>query len=387
MTHLLCKLFIRDKDAANRPEGRAKYGTLSTIVGIVVNLLLFLGKFSVGFFFHFTAIMADAFNNLSDAGSSVISLVSFRISNRPADRKHPFGQARIEYIASMIISFIILVIGYQLFRDSLVAIIHPEALSVDPVTVIVLAVAMGLKLWLYFFYRTIGKKIQSQVLAASAADSLGDVLSTGAVLVAAILIHFTKWYFLDGVVGILVACLIVWQGIKILLESMHAILGEAPSEELVEQIEAIVLTYPEALGIHDMIVHNYGPGHTIASLHVEVDGKMDIFHAHDAIDNIEREIAKKLGVITTVHMDPIVVGDPIVDELRGAMLALVKEIDERMSIHDFRFVDGITHKNLIFDVTVPFEIKLTNEEIADLIRKKAAEKDPLFQCVLTIDRE
>jgi cation diffusion facilitator family transporter len=287
----------------------------------------------------------------------------------------------------MIISFLILVIGYQLFRDSLVAIINPQQLKVDIITLVVLAVAMAMKLWLFIFYRTIGKKIGSQVLAASAADSLGDVLSTGAVLVAAIVIHFTKWYFLDGAVGIIVACLIVWQGIKILLESMHAILGEAPSEELVEQIEAIVMTYPEALGIHDMIVHNYGPGHTIASLHVEVDGAMDIFHAHDAIDNIEREIQKKLGVITTVHMDPIVVGDPIVDELREKMLVLVKEIDARMSIHDFRFVDGITHKNLIFDVTVPFEIKKSDEEIESEIKTRVSALDPLFQCVLTIDRQ
>lgn len=386
MTHLLCKLFLRGQDPTS-PEGRAKYGTLSTIVGIVVNLLLFLGKFLVGFLFHFTAIMADAFNNLSDAGSSVISLVSFRISNRPADRKHPFGQARIEYIASMIISFLILVIGYQLFRDSLVAIITPQELTVDIVTLVVLAVAMGMKLWLFLFYRSIGKKIGSQVLAASAADSLGDVLSTGAVLVAAIIIHITKWYFLDGAVGIIVACLIVWQGIKILLESMHAILGEAPSEELVKEIEAIVATYPEALGIHDMIVHNYGPGHTIASLHVEVDGAMDIFRAHDAIDNIEREIQKKLGIITTVHMDPIVVGDPIVDQLREKMLTLVRSIDARMNIHDFRFVDGITHKNLIFDVTVPFEVKLTDEEVEDEIKARVTALDPIFQCVLTIDRE
>ncbi len=387
MTHLLCKLFIPKGASPTDPKIRTRYGTLSTIVGILINLLLFAGKFIIGLLLGFTSILADAFNNLSDAGSSLVSLVSFRIAGKPADREHPLGHARMEYIASMVISFLILLIGYELFVDSIDAILHPNVLETNVVSIVILSLAILMKLWLFFFYRKIGKTIDSKVLFASATDSLGDVLSTSAVLASGIVIHFTEWYVLDGIVGILVACLILKAGFSIFMDSMHSLLGEAPSDELVEQIQSVVMSYPEALGIHDMMVHNYGPGHAVASLHVEVDGAAEIFHSHDVIDNIEKHLHTELGVITTIHMDPIVVGDPKVDELKQEVLSIVKAIDDRMGIHDFRFVDGVTHQNLIFDITVPFEVSMTNSEIENAVTSKIQAKNPQHCTVITIDRQ
>ncbi len=386
MTHLLCRLFIRNSDQTSDPTVRARYGLLSSIVGIIVNLLLFAGKFIVGTVFLSVAIVADSFNNLSDAGSSVISLVTFRICSKPADRDHPFGHARIEYVASMIVSFIIMLIGFQLLRDSVDAILHPSDTRIELLTIILLSVAILSKLWLFFFYRTIGRKIDSTVLKATAADSLSDVASTLAVLICAIVIRLTEWIILDGIVGLIVAVMIMIAGVRILRENMNSILGEAPVAEVVDSIKEVVSHYPAALGIHDLMVHNYGPGHVIASLHVEVDGSQNIFELHDVIDNIERQIHDALHIDCTVHMDPIVVNDPIIDRLRAEVLDIVHEIDPSINIHDFRFVDGTTHKNLIFDVAVPFEIKMTDTEIKDTIAAKVKENNPIYFCVLTIDR-
>ena len=388
MTNLLCKLFVKDHQNLEDPRVRARYGVFSGIVGILVNLLLFAGKLIVGVIFTSVAIMADAFNNLSDAGSSIVSMVSFRISAKPADRDHPFGHARIEYLASMIVSFLILLIGFELITESISSIRNPSDSPIDIIAMVILGASILMKVWLFFFYRGVGKKIDSGVLKASAFDSLSDVISTSAVLVTTIIIHFTGFTILDGIVGLIVACLIIVGGIKILRENMNSILGEAPSEEIVDGIREVVREYPEALGIHDLIVHNYGPGHTIASLHIEVDGTQDLFALHDVIDNIERQMREQLQIECTVHMDPIAVNDPIVNELREKVTDLLPAIGEGISLHDFRVVTGPSHTNLIFDMAVPFEIKMTEKGVTDKISSLVKENiGQEYYCVVTVDRK
>ena len=387
MTKLLIRLFVRDYRNVDQPKIRARYGTFTGIVGIIVNLLLFGGKILVAILFSSISIMADAFNNLSDAGSSIISLISFRISMKPADKGHPFGHARIEYIASLIVSFFIMLIGLELFKESVGSIRTPAVSSFDLVVTLVLAGAILAKLWLFVFYRKVGKMIDSEVLRANAMDSLSDVISTSAVLISSLVIHFTKWNRLDGIIGLLVACLILVGGIKILRESVNSILGEAPTAELVEDIRKIVAEYPEALGIHDLVVHNYGPGHTIASLHVEVDGKKDLFALHDVIDNIERQMHDQLKITCTVHMDPILIGDPLTARLRDEVTQLAAKIDPGISLHDFRTVSGPTHTNLVFDLAVPFDVKIPVEDIREQLETSVKiHLGENYYCVITVDR-
>lgn len=366
---------------------RARKGAAAAIVGIFVNLLLFGGKLAAGILFRSSAMTADAFNNLTDAGTSLISLVSFRISSKPADRGHPFGHARVEYVAGMVGSILILVVGFQLLRDAVSAILTPEETNTSPVAILILAAAIAAKLLLALYYRIRQKRIQSPVLLAAALDSLTDALSTSAVLASTLIAGATQWYRADGIVGACVSCLILWSGVKLFRETMNSLLGEAPSPELIEQIKAVVFGYPDALGIHDLMIHNYGPGHIVASLHVEVDGRQNIFHSHDVVDNIERTIRDELGIECTVHMDPIVVGDASVDRLRQGVLAAVQSIHPALKIHDFRVVTGTTHNNLIFDVEVPFEVKIPDAELSARIRDAVHQIDPKHETVITIDRE
>ncbi|MBQ1244987.1 MAG: cation transporter, partial [Clostridia bacterium] len=349
MTRLLLRLFVRDYKNVNNKRVRGAYGTLSSIVGIVVNFLLSLAKFLVGMLFGSIAISADAINNLSDAGSSLLSLISFKISSKPADREHPFGHARIEYVASMIVSFLIIHIGISLLIDSIKKIIEPQVTKFSMLSVIVLAVSILTKLWLYLFNNKMGKAINSQVLRATALDSLSDTISTSAVLISVLCLHFFD-IDIDAYVGILVSGFILFSGGKILNDTKNSILGEAPSHETVEAIKALVSEYPEAIGIHDMLIHSYGANNTIASFHVEVDGSKDIFKSHDTIDNIERRIREELGIECTIHMDPLITDDERINALHGMTMGLVSEIDDHMRIHDFRVVEGDTHTNLIFDI-------------------------------------
>ena len=387
MTDLLCRFFIKDHNNCTDPKVRSRYGVLSGIVGIVVNFLLFAGKFVIGTLTASIAVTADAINNLSDAGSSVISLISFRISSKPADREHPFGHARIEYIASMIVSFIILIIGTSLAKDSALKIIWGGE-KTDPsiAAMAVLGISILGKLWLFLFNRRIGKRINSAVMKATAADSLSDALSTAAVLAATVI--YRIWGIeLDAYMGVIVAVLILRAGIGILREALDSILGTAPDEELVELIKEIIFSHPEALGIHDLVVHNYGPGRCFVSCHVEVDGGKDIYASHDAIDNIEKELGSDLGVQGVIHLDPIAVGDPLTDRLRFKICDIAAEIDEKMNVHDFRIVPGTTHTNLIFDVVVPFEVKLGDDEVREMIQKKLWEENDSYFAVITIDRQ
>ncbi|MBR4296336.1 MAG: cation transporter [Clostridia bacterium] len=387
MTNIICRLFIKDFENTSSPKVRARYGTVVSIVGILVNLLLFAGKFIIGTLTASLSITADAVNNLSDAGSSIISFISFKISSKPADREHPFGHARIEYIASMIVSFLVIFIGLSLFSES-VKKVFGEGGKTDPsiAAIVVLAISILGKLWLFLFNRSIGKKINSSVMKAAAADSISDVLSSSAVLAATLIYRFTS-IELDAYMGIIVALFIVNSGIKIFKEALDSILGTAPDALLVEKIKEIIFSHPGILGIHDLIIHNYGPGRCFVSSHVEVDGAEDIYISHDTIDNIEKDLALKLDVQAVIHLDPIAIGDPLTEKLRHDVQNITSQIDERITIHDFRIVPGNTHTNIIFDAAIPFELNKSNEEISSLLEQKIRELDQSFFAVITIDRQ
>lgn len=364
---------------------RKTCGTIASIVGISINLLLFAGKFIAGTLAGSISITADALNNLSDAASSVISLVSFRISAKPADRDHPFGHERFEYVASLIVSFIILIIGFELFTDSIDKIIHPAETEFSLLAVCVLVVSICFKLILYFFYRSVGRAVDSSVMMASSADSLSDVVSTGAVLIALFVSHLTG-INLDGYIGAAVSIFIFISGLKILNENKNHIIGTAPDPELVEKIKSEARSHPEILGIHDMMIHNYGTSRCFATFHAEVDGRDDIFKSHDVIDLIERDVFEKYGVQCVIHLDPIETDNELVNELREDIYESVKGIDERLSVHDFRLVPGVTHTNLIFDVFVPFEVTTGDEELRRLINAKVKSISTGYHTVITFDR-
>ncbi len=388
MTELLCKLFVKDRDNIRSPEVRRDYGTLASIVGIIVNIVLAAGKILVGALFGAISLVGDGINNLSDAGSQIISLISFKMAAKPADRDHPFGHARIEYVASMIVSFFIMLVGWNLFRESLTKVLDPGQKTDSSnvwLMVGVLAVAILLKLWLVLFNRKIAKKIDSAVMKATAADSLSDACASTAVLIAMLIMKFTG-FDIDGYMGIAVAIVIFIAGIKILNDTKNSILGEAPSDDVVEGIKRIVGEFPDALGIHDMIVHSYGPNRFVANLHIEVDGSKDIFESHDMIDLIEKRLNNELGILSNIHMDPIVVDDEENDSMKAFVLEQVKSVDERLDIHDFRFVKGKTHTNLLFDINAPFEVKMTNSEIEKAVQNKISEKKEDHFIVVNVDR-
>ncbi len=386
MADFILGLFVKDHNNTKDPKVRQKCGSAVAIIGIAVNLFLAGFKLFAGILSGAISITADAVNNLSDAGSQVVSLITFKISAKPADRDHPFGYARIEYVASMIVSFLILFVSISLFSESVQKIIEPTHTDYSVLVMVILGVSVLAKLWLFFFGRSAGKKLNSDVIRASATDSLSDAGATFAVLVSAIIAQLSG-VDIDGYMGIAVAIVIFIAGIKVLNETKNSILGSAPESEVVEGIVKIAMEYNEVLGVHDMVVHNYGPGNTICSFHAEVDGKADVFATHDCIDNIEKRLYHEMGIRTTIHMDPIVTDDEKVSALRVLVAAVVKEIDERLTIHDFRYVEGVTHSNLIFDVTVPFEIKDNNERIKELVNDKIAEIDPNYFAVITVDRE
>ena len=385
MTWLLCRLFVRDRERVCDAGVRRAYGTLCSVVGVVLNVLLFFGKFVVGTISGSLSIRADAMNNLTDAASQVVSLISFRVAAKPADRDHPYGHARIEYVASMIVAMVIVLIGYQLFRDSIDKLINPVTTEFRWVTVAVLAGSIAVKLWLGLFNRSIGKKLDSEVLRATMTDSLSDAAATSALL-AATMIQYFFHVELDGYMGIAVSMLITVAGVRVIWDTKNSILGEAPSPETVESIRGIVMSYPEALGLHDMLVHNYGPGCAVASLHVEVDGSANVFETHDAIDRMEKQLFDEAGIRATIHMDPIVTDDPVVEELRCRVSALICELDGRLTMHDFRMVRGTTHTNLIFDVVAPFEYREKDAQLKQRIDELVKQLDSSYCTVVTVDR-
>ncbi|MBE6596244.1 MAG: cation transporter [Ruminococcaceae bacterium] len=386
MTELLCRIFIKNREKLNDPTVRSAYGTLSSAVGIIFNILLAIAKLTAGVLSASVSVTADAVNNLSDAMSQVISLISFKISVKPADRGHPFGHARFEYFASMIVSFIIITISFKLFSSSVEKIISPEPTKLGAMSAAILILSIATKLWISLFNGKIGKRIGSSVVKATALDSLCDAIATSAVLVSMIITHFTG-FVTDGYMGVAVSVIIFIAGVKVLLEAKNSILGGAPDPEVIEKIRSIAAEYPEIIGIHDLIVHNYGAGNTIASLHAEVDGSKNIFETHDAIDNLEKRLFSEMSVKATVHLDPIVTDDEKVTALRNSVREAVKRVSPELDIHDFRYVSGSTHSNLIFDVLAPFELKLSDIQLKESISTEISRLDPNYFAVITIDRE
>ena len=364
---------------------REEYGTMTSIVGIIVNVLLFIGKFAVGTIFGSVAISADAINNLSDAGSSFISLISFKISSKPADREHPFGHARIEYIASMAVGVIVILIGFDLLKESFFKVLDPEPMSKSYLVIAVLICSILAKLWLGLFYRSVSVKINSELLKAASADSFSDVLSTGATLISA-LVWMIFDLNIDAFVGLVVSVFILIAGLKILNENKNIILGSAPDPEVVEIIKTKALENEKIIGIHDLIVHSYGAGATLASFHAEVDGKGDFFEAHDIIDNIEKQLLSEYNIACTIHMDPIVTDNEEINRLKGQVSKVIEGIGKSYRIHDFRCVSGPTHTNLIFDIEIPFEEKMSNKEIVLLVEGEIKKLDSSYFAVVSIDR-
>ncbi len=388
MSDFLSALFIKDHKNISDPAVRRSYGTMVSLVGIILNLVLFCLKLIAGALSGSVSIRADAVNNLSDAGSQIILLLTFKLSAKPADREHPFGHARIEYIASLIISFLVLHIGLDLLVESFSKVFSPELPEKSMAAIIILIVSVLIKMWLGIFNRSIGKKIDSSAMRATAADCFSDMISTSAVLVSILIPVFFPGVKinLDAYMGIIVAVIILIAGVKIFLEAKDSILGEAPSDEIVKKITDVVDEYPGALGIHDLVVHNYGANRIVAALHIEVDGSVDIFESHDMVDNIEKKLRCDYGIQATLHMDPIVTNDEKIDALRSKATEAVKDIEQTFTIHDFRCVEGKTHTNLIFDLTVPFEISMKDEEICRKVNENIKKNDPDYYAVITVDK-
>lgn len=384
MITLLSRWFIRDRDHVTDPAVRRAYGQLCGLAGIGLNVLLFIGKFLAGTISGSIAITADAFNNLSDAGSSVITLLGFRLAGRKPDPEHPFGHGRIEYISGLIVSGLILLMGAELAKTSFDKILHPAAVDFSVIAMVILAVSILVKLYMSLYNRQIGKKINSAAMAATAADSISDAISTSAVLAAMLVAKFSG-LMIDGYVGMIVAVLILISGVKAAKETIAPLLGQAPETEFVQQIERIVMSHPPICGIHDLIVHDYGPGRVMISLHAEVPAGGDMLELHDVIDNAEIALRRELNCDAVIHMDPIVTDDGITSELRAKVSKLVKTIDERITIHDFRIVPGNTHTNLIFDAVVPFDIGISAQEVSERISRLVSEMDSNYFAVVLVE--
>ena len=382
MITCLAKFWIRESDSEEKK--RRVYGTLGAVVGIFLNICLFTGKYLAGFLSGSIAIMADAFNNLSDAGSSFISLIGFVFSGKKPDLDHPFGHGRIEYLAGLGVSFLILLMGVELAKNSVQKILHPVSVQISTLSIAVLSASILVKLYMAYYNHAIGKKIRSATMAATATDSLSDAAATTVVLLAMLFLAVTG-INIDGYCGILVAVFILAAGIGAAKETVSPLLGQAPDPEFVKEIKELVMQHEEVLGIHDMAVHDYGPGRVMVSLHAEVSGDGNIYELHDLIDRIERELKEKLHCETVIHMDPIDVGNVKTVEMKEEMVKLVKAIDERLTIHDFRMVTGMTHHNMIFDVVIPADFKLSQEELKDIIQKKVWEKWPDYYVVIDVD--
>ena len=386
MVQLLARFFIKNYEQTESPSVRQSYGVLCGSVGIGFNILLFIGKFLAGLISNSIAITADAFNNLSDAGSSLITLIGFKMAGQKPDTEHPFGHGRIEYLTGLLVSLLILLMGVELIKSSVSKILHPEATECTAVVAGILIVSILVKLYMYLYNRSTGRKIDSAAMMATAADSLSDMLSTSVVLIATLIGKFTGLQ-IDGWCGLLVGIFILYAGFSAAKDTISPLLGQPPQKEFVEKIESIVQSYPQVLGIHDLIVHDYGPGRTMVSLHAEVPAEKGILELHDTIDNIEEEIREKMKCEAVIHMDPIVTENPRILELKNNVRKILKDMDVQLSMHDFRVVEGTTHTNLIFDIVVPFKYKMSDREvcqqISSSIKKKLGEQ---YNTVIKVDK-
>lgn len=379
----LVRRFIKNYQDTKNVNVRTSVGKLSGIVGILNNLFLFVIKFLIGTIVHSVSIQADGVNNLTDAGSNIISILSFHLSNKPADKDHPFGHERTETIASLFVGILILVLGFETAKESISKVIHPGSIDFRIASVIILLISIMVKFWMYAYNKKLSKAYDSSLLEATALDSISDVCGTTAVLVSTLLspvLHFN----LDGYMGIVVSGIILYGAYGLLRDMINSLIGEAPDPELVHNIVDMIMAHPVILGVHDLMLHNYGPNKIFASAHVEVDSSKDIFETHDHIDNIEREVKENMNIDLVLHMDPVKVNDPETELYRAKVVEAIHQIDPKWGFHDFRIVSGPTHANLVFDLVIPFEEKYTQEEIEEMLLKHI-ESDKKIYLVLTID--
>lgn len=384
MIKFLIKRFIKDSDNIKDPAVRRMYGSLCSSVGIGLNICLFIGKYLAGVLSGSIAIMADAFNNLSDAGSSLITLIGFKFAGMKPDAEHPFGHGRIEYISGLAVSAAIILMGVELAKSSVSKILNPTPVEMNALAIVILVVSVCVKFYMCSYNRFVGRQIDSAAMKATATDSLSDAVATSVVLLAMLVLKFTG-VNVDGWCGAMVALFILYAGYSAAKDTLSPLLGQPPEEELINQIRDIALSHSEIVGIHDLVVHDYGPGRLMISFHGEVPGDGNIFELHDVIDQAEKELKEKLGCDAVIHMDPIATNDDEVKSVRQCVAELVKEINGDLSIHDFRMVKGPTHTNLIFDVVVPFQLKLSDREVAEEITRRVREKWENYYAVIEID--
>ena len=386
MIALLSSFFIPDRENRTDPDVRRRYGVLCGAVGIVLNIILFIAKFIAGLLSSSIAITADAVNNLSDAGSSLVTLIGFKLAGQAPDPDHPFGHGRFEYISGLVVAFLILMMGIELLKSSVDKILHPAPIEGGIIVVGILIVSICVKLYMYSYNRAIGKKIDSAAMKATAMDSLSDTVATSAVLVATIVGTVTDW-MIDGWIGIVVAMFILYSGVQAAKETISPLLGQPPEREFVEQIERIVLSYEQIRGIHDLVVHNYGPGRLMISLHAEVPAHGDILALHDMIDNVEQQLRQELKCDAVIHMDPVVTDDPQVNTLKQLVLDKMKEISSCLSLHDFRIVAGPTHTNVLFDIVVPYDCCVSGAEAHRCLKEFVEGLDGhQYNAIIQVDR-
>ena len=385
MTELIIRRFVKNHEQVKDTAVRAAYGTVAVAVGILTNLLLFAGKITVGLLFSSVSIIADAVNSLSDAGSSLITLVGVKISAKPADPDHPYGHERAEYICGFLVALVILLLGVELCKTSVGKILHPQALQFSWLTVVILAVSALLKFWQGRFYRVIGERIDSTSVCAAGVDSINDVISTAAILVS-IVISPLIGYNTDGIMGVIVAGIIMYAGFSLMKDTIGLLLGEGADEALAEQIKEKVLAYEGIVGVHDLIVHNYGPGRMFASVHAEVPAEQDILVSHDIIDNVERDLKEEMGILVSIHMDPIVTTDPALDVLREDLKEILGQFPP-ITYHDLRLVRGTTHSNVLFDLVVPFKYELSDGELCQKVEAAIQERHSDYFAVISVDKD
>jgi len=387
MTDFIIKIFVKDHKNVQDLHVRTSYGIVSSCVGVICNILLFAAKLIIGISVNSLSVTVDAFNNLSDAGSSIISFIGVKIAAKPADKEHPFGHGRVEYISALIVSLIVIQVGFSFFRDSIDKIRNPQDLSLQLVPVLILILSIAMKLWLGTFYKKLGTRINSQIIMATAADSISDVFVTGATIVSLLIFHFTG-INIDGVVGLIVSVVVMWAGFQIAKTTLEPLIGASVDKELYESIKKMVENYPGVLGTHDLIIHNYGPKYSMGTIHVEVSKDVDVSVSHELIDKIEREISRKSEVFLVIHMDPIENGNKELTKIQEQVKTITKEIDNRLESHDIRMAEGVSEEiNLYFDLVIPFEYD--EEKISALKEKvvgKIVEIDSRMNCTVTIDK-
>lgn len=386
MITLFSRLFIKDSQNYTNPKVRSAYGFLCSVVGIILNILLFAGKYMAGVITASVSVMADSFNNLSDAASSLVTLLGFKLANQKAHSDHPFGHGRFEYLSALAVSFLIILMGIEVLKTSVSKILNPTDTAFSVLSVIILIASIGVKLYMFLYNRSIGEKIDSSAMKATASDSFGDMASTAVVLASGIVSHFSG-VNIDGWCGCAVALFILYSGVRSVKETIDPLLGQAPPSEFVDRVEEIVCAHPQIIGIHDLVVHDYGPGRRMLSLHGEVPGNMNIFELHDVIDQIEVELYEKIGCEAVIHMDPIDTDNPLRTEICEKLGKILKEIDAGLSFHDLRTVSGPTHTNIIFDLAVSFEVKMSDSKIiAHIGEEMKKEMGENFYCVIKAER-